>query len=360
MILSRLDRYIGAHVVLGTLWVLGVLAALFVFFTVIDALGDYGQGNFGFAALLQYVLLSQPLRLYEILPVAAVIGASLGLASLALSYEITAMRAAGVAPRCIVGAALKAALVFAVIGLALGEYVVPQAESLAQLQRAQALQTGLAQRGSGLWLRDGQEYVNIGEVLTDLSLLRVHIYRAGGGGGAGRISMQIYAERARYASEGYWRLEEVHVSHIAPHQVTVERRPALDWHTGITPKLVAVFAVRPEALSLTQLAHFIAHLESHHLDARRYRLSFWHKLLLPLAVAVMVLAATPFVFHPVRSGGLAQRVFIGVVLGLGFLVVQRSLGNLGLLYGLPPFWAAALPVAGFFLLAALLLRRATR
>ncbi len=358
ILLSRLERYIIARIVVSTSWVLGVLAALFVFFTVIDVLDDYGRGNFGFIALFQHVVFSQPRRLYENLPVAAVIGTSLGLATLALSSEITAMRAAGLAPRYIAGAALKAALVFAAIGLALGEYVVPPAESLAQLQRAQALQAGLPQRGSGIWLRDGQQYVNIGEVLSDLSLSRVHIYRTGGG--EGRLSTQIYAERARYDEAGYWRLEDVHSSHITPGRVVVERRAVEDWRTAITPQLVAVFAVRPQALSLAQLAQFIAHLESNRLDARRYRLSFWQKLLLPFAVAVMVLVATAFAFRPVRSGGLTQHAFLGVLLGLGFLVVQRSLGNLGLLYGLPPFWAAVLPVAGFFLLAALLLRRASR
>ncbi len=359
MILTRLDRYIGARIVIATLWVYAVLAALFVFFSVVDALGDYGRGRFGLAALIQYVLLSQPRRLYEIMPVAAVIGASLALASLALSSEITAMRAAGLAPRRIVGAALKAALVLAVAGLVFGEFVVPRTEHLSQLLRAQALQAGLTQQGAGIWLRDGRQFVNAGEVLSDSSLARVHLYWTDSA--AGRLEAHLYAERARYdASAGHWWLEDVRLSRISPRGVTIERLAARAWRSGITPDLVGLFAIRPEALSLAQLDRFIVHLEANRLDARRYRLAFWQKLLLPLAVAVMVLAATGFVFRPVRSGGLAQRVLIGVVLGLGFLVLQRSAGNLGLLYGLPPFWAAAAPLLLFLLSSLALLKRVAR
>lgn len=355
MILSRLDRYIGRRIAVSTLWVLAVLLALFVFFAVIDALDDYGRASFGFYELLRYVLLSQPRRLYELLPVAAVIGASVGLASLALSAELIAMRAAGLAPGRIVGAAMKTALVFAAAGVLVGEYVVPAAESHAQLTRAQALQTAL-QRQSGIWLRDGQAFVNIDQVLSDMSLLGVHVYRAEG---AGRLDRQIYARSARFEG-GLWRLQDVRESHIGAHGVTVRHVPEQAWRSAITPEVVAVFAIRPEALSIQQLARFIEHLERNSQDTRRYRLVFWQKILLPLAVAVMVLAATPFVFRPVRSGGLSQRAFVGVMIGLAFVVVQRSLGHLGLLYGAPPWLAAGLPVLAFFLLALGLLQRAAR
>jgi lipopolysaccharide export system permease protein len=359
MIPSRLDRYIGARILVATLWVYTVLAALFVFFSVVDALGDYGHGRFGLVALIHYVLLSQPRRLYEILPVAAVIGASLGLATLAFSSEITAMRAAGLSPGRIVRAALQAALVLAAIGFAFGEYVVPQAEGLAQLQRAQALQAGLSQRGGGIWLRDGREFVNIGEVLSDLSLARVQIYWKDEA--AGGLDAQLYARRARYdTTTRRWWLDDVRISRLSGRGVTIEKIAAREWQTGITPDLVAVFATEPASFSLIQLDRFIAHLEGNRLDTRHYRLAFWQKLLMPLAVAVMVLAATAFVFRPVRSGGLAQRVLIGVMLGLGFLVLERSVGNLALLYGLSPFWAAATPLLFFLFLSLFLLKRVAR
>jgi lipopolysaccharide export system permease protein len=355
MILSRLDRYIGRRIAVSTLWVLAVLLALFVFFAFIDALDDYGRGSFGLYELLRYALLSQPRRLYEILPVAAVIGASVGLSSLALSAELIAMRAAGLSPGRIVGAAMKTALAFAAAGVLAGEYVVPAAESYAQLTRAQALQTAV-QRQSGIWLRDGRDFVSIGQVLSDMSLLGVHVYHAEG---EGRLDRQIYARHARF-EDGLWRLQDVRESRVGVRGVTVRHAPEQTWRSTITPEVVVVFAVRPEALSIQQLGRFIEHLERNNQDTRRYRLVFWQKTLLPLAVAVMVLAATPFVFRPVRSGGLSQRAFIGVMLGLAFVIVQRSLGHLGLLYGAPPWLAAGLPVLGFFLLALGLLRRVAK
>jgi lipopolysaccharide export system permease protein len=72
----------------------------------------------------------------------------------------------------------------------------------------------------------------------------------------------------------------------------------------------------------------------------------------------MMLIATPFVFRHHRGGGMSQRIFIGVMLGLVFVVLNRSFGFLGLIYGLPPLLGAGLPILLFFLAALLGLRRA--
>lgn len=350
---TLLDRYIAGRVVIATGLVLAVVLALTIFFAFLDAIGDYGQAKFRFYELTRFVLLSQPRKIYEVFPVAALIGALLGLSALAVNAELVAMRAAGVSVAKIIGSAMKVAVVFAIIAAALGEYVVPIAENKAQLGRAQALARGVVQQRTGIWLRDNESFINIGEVLPDLSLLRVNIYTFGDDV---RLSVQTRAERALYGPGG-WRLENVRESRVNETGIQARRADAEPWSTTLTQDVLGIFAVRPEQLSIQQLVGYVEHLQRNGQSTERYRLVLWQKLLMPLAVAAMVLLATPFALGHTRTGGLGQRIFTGVMLGLAFVVVARSFGHFGLLYGLPPFLGATLPIALFLLGALFLLRR---
>lgn len=351
--LTLLDRHIGRAMLVGTGLVLGVLAALLMLVVLVDALPDYGKGSFGLYELLRYVVLTQPRKLYEIFPVAVLIGTLLGLSTLALNSELIAMRAAGVSRARIIGATLKTGVVLMLAAVLAGEYVVPQAETRAQTGRAQALDLSFRQGSAGLWLRDGASFVNIGEVLPDLTLVRLSIYDVAADF---TLARHVQARCAQYA-DGVWRLEDVRSSRFEDGRALPESAPAADWRSRLTPEVVAVFTTRPEALSIAQLRAYIAHLRANNQDVARYVLVFWQKVLMPLATALMIFLAAPLVFQPTRSGGLAQRVFLGVVLGLLFVVVNRSLGYLALIYGVPPLAAALVPLALFFALAVALVRR---
>lgn len=355
--MSLLDRLIARQVVYSTLLVLNVLVALAVFFVLIDALKDYGQANFRLFELIKYVILKQPQQVYELSPIGALIGTLMGLSTLALNSELTAMRAAGVSVARIVMSTMKIGLVFALVILLVGEYVVPVAENMAQTGRARALETPLQKKSTGIWLRSGTMFVNIGEVLPDLSLLRLNIYVFDN---HSRLRTQTSAQRAEYKGHS-WRLEDVRESLIVGNEAVQTRRaPEEDWQTALTPDVVSVFAIRPESLSMQQLHYYIGHLQENNQDTRNFRLSFWQKLFMPLAILIMVLLATPFVFRQIRSGGLSHRVFIGIMLGLLFIILHKSLGYFGALYALPPMAAPLLPIAVFFGVAMYLLRRAAR
>ncbi len=357
MMPSLLDRLIARHVLYSTLLVLNVLVALAVFFVLIDALKDYGKANFGLFELARYVVLRQPQQVYELFPIGALIGTIMGLSTLALNSELTAMRAAGVSVARIVLATMKVGLLFAVVILLVGEYIVPASENMAQIGRARALETPLQKKSTGIWLRSGTSFVNIGEVLPDLTLLRMNIYEFDRGS---RLRIQTSARRARHDGDK-WRLEDVSQSLILGREAVQTRHAKEeDWLSDVTPEVVSVFAIRPESLSIQQLHHYIGHLQQNNQDARNFRLAFWQKSFMPLATLIMVLLATPFVFRQIRSGGLSHRVFIGIMLGLVFIIFHKSLGYFGALYALPPAAASFLPIAVFFILALFLLRRAAR
>lgn len=353
-LLSRLDRYLGRSVLRSTLLVFAVLLALLVFVAFIDEFKDYGKGHFGLAALMSYVILSIPRRTYEIFPAAVLIGTMMGLSLLALGSELTALRAAGVSLGRIIVAAMKTGVMFVAAGVMIGEVVVPWSDTAAQQLRSQALQIALHREASGLWLRDASSFINVGEVLPDLTLLNVNIYRFDE---AGRLQSQTFAERARY-QEPDWQLENVAQSVVEGDEVHTRSAAAGAWRSVVTPDVVRLFAVSPVSLSAAQLYGYIQHLRRNRQETGRYELALWHKLFVPAATAVMVLLAVPAAFAQVRGGGMGQKVFLGLLLALVFSILNRGFGHVAVLYGLPPALAAALPVGTFLALALYLIRRA--
>jgi Lipopolysaccharide export system permease LptF/LptG len=91
-----LDRYLAVSILTSTLLVLGVLLALFSFLQFVEALGDVGKQNYQLADAIRYVLLSVPRQAFEVFPMAALLGTTLGLSALAADAELVAIRAAGV------------------------------------------------------------------------------------------------------------------------------------------------------------------------------------------------------------------------------------------------------------------------
>ncbi|MEX2164172.1 MAG: LPS export ABC transporter permease LptG [Sulfuricaulis sp.] len=357
MILSLLDRLIARHVLNSTLLVLYVLVSLAVFIILIDSLKDYGKAGFGLFEMIKYVILKQPQQVYDLSPVAALIGTMIGLSTLALNSELTAMRAAGVSVTRIVVATMKIGTAIIVAVFLLGEYVVPVSENLAQLGRAKALETSLQKKSSGIWLRSGSSFVNIGEVLPDLTLLRLNIFYFDG---YTRLRMQTSAQHAQHDGDK-WMLRDVSESVIVGKEAVQTRHaPKEEWRSELSPEVVSVFAVRPGSLSIQQLRYYIGHLQKNNQDTRNFELAFWQKVFKPLATLVMMLLATPFVFRHLRSGGMSQRVFIGIMLGLLFVIINQSLGFAGVLFAFPPLIGAFIPIVIFFVLGIYLLRRAAR
>jgi lipopolysaccharide export system permease protein len=105
-LISLLDRYIAQSILYSTLLVFAILLGLFTFVLFIDELGDVGKGQFDLYALIKYVVLSLPRRIYELFPAIALLGVILGLTSLALGSELTVLRAAGVSLLRIIGSVM--------------------------------------------------------------------------------------------------------------------------------------------------------------------------------------------------------------------------------------------------------------
>ena len=339
-----LDRYIFRTVTSTTLIALLILLLLEFFLSLLVELEDVGKGQYDFLVAFRYLLLIQPQRLYELFPLALLVGGLLGMGALASGSELIVMRAAGLSLTRLTGSALQAGLLLSLTVLALGEFIAPPLEQIAYEQRAAAKSESLAIRGGrGFWARDGDYFIHVRAVLPGIRLVDIHIFKIGL---HGRLEAVIAAQGARYV-EGRWVLEEVNRSRLSDSAARTEHLPNLEVASAISPQVLDVLATNPSELSIRDLLIYVDYLERNGLDAQEYRLVLWRKLLAPLIYVAMLVVAMPFVFGPQRSAGTGQRLLIGLLLGLAFFLSNYLLGNVVLLYGFPPLVGASLPTLLF-------------
>ena len=347
-----LDRYIFRTVTVATLVTLLVLLLLEFFLSLLAELEEVGKGDYHLAAALRFLLLIQPQRLYELFPMALLVGGLLGMGALASGSELIVMRAAGLSLTRLTSAVLKAGLLLSLVVLAVGEFAAPPLEQLAREQRSVAKNENMAIRGGrGFWARDGDYFIHVRAVLPGIRLVDIHTFKVNS---EAQLEAVTAAQGARYV-EGRWLLEGISRSILNGDTVQTEHLPKLAVASAISPKILDVLAANPGELSIRDLLIYVDYLERNGLDAQSYGLALWRKLLAPFTYLAMLVVAMPFVFGPQRSASTGQRLLIGMLLGLLFFLANYLLGNVVLLYGYPPLVGASLPSllflgAGFYAL----------
>ena len=134
--MKTLRRYLMREIVRSTGFMLFALLALFAFFDLLAQMDDLRPGGYTLSAALAFVALSLPSRTYELMPIAALIGAIFTLSQLAANSEFTIMRVSGMSTRALVVAVVRVSLIFVLMTYALGELVAPVSERRAQEVRA--------------------------------------------------------------------------------------------------------------------------------------------------------------------------------------------------------------------------------
>lgn len=331
---------------------LGFLA-LFAFFDLISELGDLGRGNYNLREVFSVVALSLPGHAYELLPIVVLIGTLYVLAHLASNSEYTVMRASGLSPARAALALAKVGLVLAVATFAIGEWMAPFAEETGQKIRQRAMSTLIGQDlRSGLWLKDEGAFINARTALSTDHLEGVLIYDFDADY---RLRTLTSAAAADYAGKGAWRLTQVTQTAFDAQGPRTTRRAEAEWRTRVTPELLDALIVRPDRMSVWALYKYTEHLAGNRQKTERYEIAMWKKLFYPVAVLVMMALALPFAYMQARAGMVGVKVFSGIMLGIFFHMLNNLFSHIGLLQNWPPFAAAALPGAAFFLAAMLMM-----
>ena len=343
--MSIIERYLWKSVLLSILVTWLSLTLLDSFFAFLGELGDVDpKTHYGNLQAFIYILLGAPKRLYDYFPTATLIGSLLGLGNLAANSELTAMRAAGISIRQIIAMTLKLGLVMVIVVFVLGEWVAPRTEQIATSFKVQMREKQLAIGEQGVWLKDGDRIINVGKLWSEQRLANIAIYQIDPQ--AGRVASILHAATAERSTQG-WVLHDVikqtlHDSGITPEHYTELREVQL-----LPDQVLTIAATKPNQLAATELADFIQHQRTNDLSSERFEQAFWQHFTTPLSTLVMLILAAPFAFTFQRNAGAGQRIFIGILLGIVFFLLNRILGNVGIVYGIPPLLSAILPLILF-------------
>ncbi|MCW9056138.1 MAG: LPS export ABC transporter permease LptG [Gammaproteobacteria bacterium] len=336
-----LDQYIGRTVIGGTLMALLVLGALLAFVDFVSEMGDVGKGQYGIVEVIAYVVLSLPKRIYELFPTAVLLGSLLSLGALAGNSELIVMRASGISIARIVRSVMQAGVVLVILVLLVGELLVPPSERKAQTVRAAALKQSISLGGQhGFWVKDGLRVMRVGRVYPDMQLGNLEIYQLNE---QKKVEQIYHVKSARYRADK-WQLKNIDYSEIGDTGVSSSYIAALEWTELFNPDLFNVVSVKPDNMSAVDLYKYSNYLADNQLDDSSYRLAFWIKVITPLSTLVMLIIALPFVFSSQRSGAAGGRVLVGLLLGIGFFLLNRTVNHMGQVYGLHPLMSAAFPV----------------
>ncbi len=290
-----------------------------------------------------FVLLNLPQQVYEMMPIGVLIGALLGLGSLARGSELTVMRAAGISVWRIAGSVAMAGVLLMFLAVICGEFLAPPLQAMAKQQKALS-------KFSTITFAEPRRPVGARRQPADQC---DRSSPAGGEFGGMRIfeltddhelKSVATARTASVQADGSWKL-----SHYA--STTFRRRAhrIASTRTAVSssPPWAAISSGSrcrtPRQLETRVLWGLIRHLKQNDLDSSQQEFAFWSRIARTTAILFAALLAVPFVFGSLRSAGSGARTLLGVLIGVTFFLVQRMLESGALVFDASPLVLAWFP-----------------
>ena len=355
--MNVLTIYIIKEVTKGSLLALLLLLTLFNLFTFSDELKELGRGTYGLKQIMMYLTLTSPRVFFELVPSAALLGSLFVVGAMANNREIVAMRAAGLSIGWIIRGIMLAGLLLVLVAVGVGEFIAPSTERSAQVLKNTALNSDVVMRSQyGMWLREGNRFINVRRILDDGSLGDIRVYEIDD---QHRLNRVFQAEQGKFIGNKQWQLSNVRESFIDPNQIRAEIRPDMQWQSTIESDLLKVAVVNSDNLSLYDLYMYIDFLKTNNQKSQSYEMAFWSRLINPLVTFVMLMVSVPFVIGIGRGISAGGRIMIGILIGMSFHIVDRIAGHMGLIYELNPILTATLPSTLVFCIALYVVWRAS-
>lgn len=340
-----LYRYLNLEFVVPIFFIMIGLIGILSFFDFLQEINDLGKGTYNLLSIFSYVVLSIPGHVYEIVPIAVLIGSMYAMGQLSESSELTVIRSSGYSIKRIAFTLSFTGLFFTLLTFAIGDLVTPLTEKRAREIKITAKDSIVTQEfRSGLWIKDSNSFINVEHVLPDTSLSNLHIYE---------FDKNFHLRTITKAKKGTfieseWKLDDVEQTIFNQDKVSTKSLKSANWKSLIKPEMMNVLLISPEKMSSIGLIHFIKYLKNNRQKVSKYEIALWEKLIYPLASIAMVFFAIPFGFFQERSGGKNTKIFLGILFGIFYQIMNSSFRYIGLLNDWHPLSCAVLPTLIFF------------
>jgi lipopolysaccharide export system permease protein len=356
-----LDRYI-VRTILGSVLMVGaallMLGALFIF---IGEQDDIGSGGYTAVRALWYTLLNLPIFAFDLLPIVALIGSLIGLGTLARNSEITVVRATGISIAHLAGICLLAALILVGCAVVLGEFLGPGLQQTAREQKAFSRFNNVSFGGGGAWVRDGDLILHVARQSGASQFGGMQIFELSADHrlvALGQAQHATAASAGSKGSKGRWTLSDYAESRFSGDTVNKSAPAQRVLQSNVTAGFLGLAIENPDQLTNRALWRLISYYRANALDDREYRFAFWSRIARTVAVIFTVLLAIPFVLGSLRSTGTGTRMLMGLVLGIGFFLLEKLIESGTVVFNLNPVVLAWLPTTLLALVTVALLARA--
>lgn len=338
--------YLAREIYYSCAVVLFSLLGLFTFFALVDGL-DSTNTKFTPFVLFYTQALSFPTRLYDMLPIGLLIGTTLALSRFSQRSELTILRTIGMSSIQLLFTLWIITAPLIIGALFISEVVVP----IAGIKNSEIdLKFRNKSRGecleSGYWFKEplidgGTRIINVARVLSDGRLENLIIYQFDK---TLELNNMFTAENGRFLEKGLFlknvnkvnsrydlksTSDEAKPRHLSALEVVHLSQYKLE--SSLCQKQLSARILNPEHMSLIMLFDYVKYLQVNHLQADRHLVAMWRKLSYPLTILVMVTVAVPVGFMQIRNEDTGSKVFISILLGLVFFILNQIMVSLGLL-----------------------------
>lgn len=335
-----LSGYLMRTILASTMLVLMVLLGLAALFEFIGEL-DNKMGDYGIPQALMYSVLRLPQLASQMLPMATLIGALLGLGGLASNSELVVMRSAGLSVGKLSGMVAITGVVIMVITALIGEYIGPPLDYYARTMRNEArFQQDGRNSGNPAWVKDGQVILHLERVNSDFEFGGIYMFRFNDDNSLRSIAR---AENSGIDDSDKWILENFRETRFQDDGVQVVESSREVQSFDLSGDMLGITLVKPISLSVKGLLSYINYLKKNNLSSGRYETELWSRIATTVTVVIMPILALSFVFGSLRVSGSGGRIMIGVMIGLGYYLASEMVANSGQVYDLNPALVTWLP-----------------
>jgi lipopolysaccharide export system permease protein len=353
--MNLLDRYLIRAVLGGAFVVMAVLITLGALFLFSGQQDDIGVGTYTAVDAFWFVVLNVPQQIYELMPIGVLIGALVGLGSLARGSELTVMRAAGISVWRVAGSVGMAGLLLIVIAVACGEFLAPPLQAMAKQQKLLSKFSTITFAGrAGPWVRDGNLLINVSQQSGTGEFAGMLIFELGDDH---KLTSVASASTARVQADGSWQLSHYASTKFGGERVESELQDRREFQSTVGGDFLALTVSQPRQLETHVLWGLIRHLKENSLDASEQEFAFWSRIARTSAILFAALLAVPFVFGSLRAAGAGARTLLGVLIGVAFFFVQRMLESGAVVFDASPLVLAWFPTALLAAVALILIAR---
>jgi len=278
------QRYLALEIYRFSAVVLLALVGLFTFFAFIGELDSVGI-RLALTDLLYLQLLALPAQVYELLPIAVLIGAILALAGLAQRHELVILRVSGVGGFKLLGMLWILALPIMLVAYILSEIIMPPTEIQSGAATLKLMgRVGSGRMHSGYWFKETDAAGH--DRILNIGALRF-------GGNVADITLYEFGPRQellRFSRSPQGWFDNGQLILDAPVQTTITLHAASDLgsaqipgapmtnvehltrrtlETNLSAQRLIARALPPERMSIPDLLDDIAYLKRNHLQTSR-------------------------------------------------------------------------------------------